>query len=43
MIEKVKEIIKKLKEKYGIRKINYPSKVEVLVELEREIEDLEGD
>ncbi len=43
MNEKIKEVIKKLKEKYGIKMNNYyPSKVEVLRELERKIEELEN-
>jgi len=35
--EKIKDEIRKLKEKYGVKRVNYPSKVEVLVELERSL------
>jgi hypothetical protein len=40
MDEKIKKEIEALKKKYGVNGDYYPSKVEVLLELERRIEEI---
>lgn len=40
-VNRLKQEIRKLKEKYGVKGDYYPSKVEVLQELERRLENAE--
>ena len=43
MDEEIREILNSLKRKYGVNGNYYPSKVEVLVELERRIEEIKDE